>query len=306
MDLPIQPLILPITQEKNIEIWVKREDLNHEIISGNKLRKLKYNLIEAKKLNHKQLLTFGGAFSNHIVATACAGYENGFQTVGVIRGNELGDNLEKTLAENPTLQQAHSFGMQFEFVTRTQYRDKYNEAFVQSLHKKYGDFYLVPEGGTNALAIKGAAEILTEISYQQYDYICSAMGTAGTISGLISASLPHQKVLGFSALNAVDFLEKTIESYTKNRNFELFIDNRFGGYARYTDELIEFINYIKQNCEIPFDPIYTGKMLFRLIELVKQDYFKPGTKILAIHTGGLQGNNGINLLQQKKQRTLLV
>lgn len=306
MDLPIQPLILPITQEKNIEIWVKREDLNHEIISGNKLRKLKYNLIEAKKLNYNQLLTFGGAFSNHIVATACAGYENGFQTVGVIRGNELGDNLEKTLAENPTLQQAHSFGMQFEFVTRTQYRDKYNEVFVQSLHEKYGDFYLVPEGGTNALAIKGAAEILTEISYQQYDYICSAMGTAGTISGLISASLPHQKVLGFSALNAVDFLEKAIESYTKNHNFELFIDNRFGGYARYTDELIEFINYIKQNCDIPLDPIYTGKMLFRLIELVKQDYFKPRTKILAIHTGGLQGNNGINLLQQKKQRTLLV
>ena len=185
---------------KSISLFIRREDLIHPIISGNKYRKLKYNLLQAKAENQQTLLTFGGAFSNHIAAVAFAGKEQGFKTIGIIRGDEL----ESKISENPTLKFAQECGMQFEFVTREAYRHKTESDFIENLKEAYGDFYLVPEGGTNEFAVKGCEEILSEAD-SQYDFVCCAVGTGGTISGIINSVLPHQKVLGFPALKG-DFL----------------------------------------------------------------------------------------------------
>src|SRR6218665_489671 len=182
---------IDISNDFGIEVYVKREDVLHSEISGNKFRKLKYNLTEARDLGFTKLLTFGGAYSNHIAAVAAAGKEFGFETIGVIRGEEL---QEKYL-ENPTLKKASENGMQFEFVTRTQYRDKNNVAFLDQLKNKFGDFYLIPEGGTNELAVKGCKEILTD-NDKVFDFICCAVGTGGTISGIINSLKPHQKAIG--------------------------------------------------------------------------------------------------------------
>ena len=177
-----------------ISLYIKREDLIHPFVSGNKFRKLKYNLLEAKALNNDTLLTFGGAFSNHIAAVAYAGKEQGFKTIGIIRGDELRDKI----SENPTLQFAENCGMQFEFVSREEYRLKSENHFLGQLKMKFGDFYLIPEGGTNELAIKGCEEILMEDD-GEFDFICCAIGTGGTISGIINSVLAHQKVLGASS-----------------------------------------------------------------------------------------------------------
>lgn len=278
----------------NCSLFIKREDLLHPIVSGNKYRKLKYNLEEAKHQNHTQLLTFGGAFSNHIAAVAFAGKEFGFKTIGVIRGEEL----EFKLDENPTLVKAREAGMQFEFVSRAQYREKESKEFGIYLHSKFGDFYLIPEGGTNTLAVKGCEEILDEEDVD-FDYICCSVGTGGTISGIINSANPHQKVLGFPALKGA-FLSNDICKFAKNTNWELNFDFTFGGYAKVTPEFIHFLNSFYQDTKIPLDPIYTGKMVFGVMELLKQNYFPESAKILLIHTGGLQGIVGMNRLLEKK------
>lgn len=280
-------------------LYIKREDTIHPLISGNKYRKLKYNLVEAKKQGHSTLLTFGGAFSNHIAAVACAGMEHGFKTIGVIRGEELQDQWQ----HNPTLALAYAQGMQFHFVSREDYRQKEQESFLQSLKKLFGDFYLLPEGGTNELAVKGCTEILTE-SDATFDVICCAVGTGGTIAGLINACQKHQKVLGFPALKG-DFLNESISRFARNDRWQLVTDYHFGGYAKVTEELIHFINHFKSKTGIPLDPIYTGKMLFGIFDLVNQEVFPRNTQILAIHTGGLQGIQGMNLVLKKKNLPLL-
>jgi len=290
---------MPLLREKGITLYLKREDTIHPFISGNKYRKLKYNLFEAKKQGKETLLTFGGAFSNHIAATAYAGHEQGLKTIGVIRGEELADKWQN----NPTLQLAHEHGMQFYFVSRSDYRLKNDISFIEDLKEKFGDFYLLPEGGTNDLAVKGCAEILTKED-AQFDYICSAVGTGGTVAGLINASQPHQMVFGFPALKG-DFLSKEIRTFVHNDRWRLVTDYHFGGYARVDQQLVSFINLFKQKTGIPLDPIYTGKMLFGIFDLVKQDVFEPGTQILAIHTGGLQGIKGMNLVLKKKNLPLL-
>jgi 1-aminocyclopropane-1-carboxylate deaminase len=293
-----------ITQEikvpnSSVKLFIKREDLIHPFISGNKFRKLKYNLLEAKKLNKKTILTFGGAYSNHIAAVAFAGYESGFKTIGIIRGEEL----ENKIHENPTLSFAQKYGMKFEFISREEYREK--DKFLDNYHvlKQDDEIYILPEGGTNDLAVKGCEEII-ENSDSIYDYICCSIGTGGTISGLINASLSHQKVLGFPALKG-DFLEKDICKFVSKKNWNLISNYHFGGYAKVTNELIQFINnfYIEYN--IPLDPVYTGKMMFGVFDLIKNNYFKENSKILVIHTGGLQGINGMNkLLKSKNLNTI--
>ena len=274
---------------------IKRDDLNHSFISGNKLRKLKYNLLQAKAENKETLLTFGGAFSNHIAAVAYAGKEQSFKTIGVIRGDELFDKIE----ENPTLKFAQENGMQFEFVSREDYRLKSEISFIEKLKQKFGDFYLVPEGGTNELAVKGCEEILTEED-AVFNYICCAVGTGGTISGLINSAMLNQQVLGFPALKG-DFLTDEIRIFAKKDNWNLISDYHFGGYGKINLELIEFINAFFEETKVPLDPIYTGKMVFGVIDLIHKNYFPEDSKILLIHTGGLQGIEGMNLkLMQKK------
>ncbi len=285
--------------KNNIHVTIKREDLIHPIVSGNKFRKLKYNLIEAKNQNHIKLLTFGGAFSNHIAAVAYAGKVNGFETIGIIRGDELIDKFQ----ENPTLKFAQACGMKFEFVTRNQYQNKEEDEFIENLKTKFGNFYTIPEGGTNDLAIKGCEEILTNED-SEFDYICTCVGTGGTISGLINKSKPNQKVLGFPALKG-GFLNDEIRTFAKNNNWKLVNDYHFGGYGKITDELIDFMNKFSSEFKILLDPIYTAKMVFGVIDLINKNYFPENSKILMIHSGGLQGINGINNLLKKKNKNLI-
>nr|WP_294787986.1 pyridoxal-phosphate dependent enzyme [uncultured Flavobacterium sp.] len=279
----------------DISLTIKREDLIHTFVSGNKFRKLKYNLLQAKAENKTTLLTFGGAFSNHIAAVAYAGKEHGFKTIGIIRGDELLDKIE----ENPTLKFAQENGMQFEFVSREEYRLKSETSFIEKLKAKFEDFYLVPEGGTNELAVKGCEEILTDQD-DAFNYVCCAVGTGGTISGLINSALPNQKILGFPALKG-DFLTDEIRIFAQKDNWNLISDYHFGGYGKINLELIEFINTFFEENKVPLDPIYTGKMVFGVIDLIHKNYFPAHSKILLIHTGGLQGISGMNIkLKQKK------
>lgn len=292
--MEIQTQYLP-AQKNGITVAIRREDLIHPFVSGNKFRKLKYNLLQAKVENQDTLLTFGGAFSNHIAAVAFAGKENNFKTIGIIRGDELRDKIQ----ENPTLKFAQENGMQFEFVSRSDYSNKENPEFIDQLKQKFESFYLIPEGGTNELAIKGCEEILTEED-SQFDYICCAVGTGGTISGLISSTLPHQKVLGFPALKG-DFLREEICKFAKSDNWQLVTDYHFGGYGKVNLELINFINNFSESNKIPLDPVYTSKMAFGILDLIDKNYFPANSKILMIHTGGLQGIQGMNQLLAKKQ-----
>lgn len=288
-------------ENSDYTLYIKREDLLHPYISGNKFRKLHYNLQNAKKENYTTLLTFGGAFSNHILAVAAAGKEQGMKTIGVIRGEELRDKI----SENPTLQKAQEFGMVFEFVSREVYRNKKEEAFVRKLKVQFGNFYLLPEGGTNDLAVKGCEEVLEE-SDAEFDFVCCAVGTGGTISGIINSSKEQQQVLGFPALKG-DFLTEDICKFVTQSNWQLVTDYHFGGYAKVTNELIEFINDFYQKFQVPLDPIYTGKMAFGVLDLIEKKKFPKGSKILMIHTGGLQGIAGMNvLLKQKNQIEIIL
>ena len=284
---------------KSISLFIRREDLIHPFISGNKFRKLKYNLVHAKAENHHTLLTFGGAFSNHIAATAFAGKEYGFKTIGIIRGDEL----ESKILINPTLKFAQECGMQFKFVTREEYRHKTEADFIENLKHEFGDFYYVPEGGTNEFAVQGCEEILTQDD-SQYDFVCSAVGTGGTISGIINSSFPHQKVLGFPALKG-DFLNNEIRKFVHKENWELITDYHFGGYGKVNPELIAFVNQFYAENQVPLDPIYTGKMVFGVIDLISTNYFPENSKILLIHTGGLQGISGMNLKLKAKKLPII-
>ncbi len=285
---PLQLLQDPILEPFGIKLYLKRDDLIHQEIAGNKFRKLKYNLLNAKQLGYSKLLTFGGAFSNHIAATAAAGRLLGFETTGVIRGDEL------TATSNPTLRLATENGMKLVFVSRTDYQDK------TSLAAKYGrDTYLLPEGGTNELAVAGVSECMTEVVSQlgcQPNFVTTAIGTGGTFAGLCAASSLETKVLGFTVLKNGQYLLPEINQLIDNKsnksqiNYEIFWDYHCGGYGKTNPELLEFMADFESRNNIMLDPIYTAKMLFWLYELIeRQDTFVPNDTIVAIHTGGLQG-----------------
>ena len=284
--------MLDIRQIENIklssQLSLKPEYRIHPTVSGNKYRKLKYNIQAVLDGNFEGVLTFGGAFSNHIAATAAAGKALNISTIGIIRGEELADEIEN----NTTLGYAKSCGMGLEFISRTEYRKKDEISFLKTLQNKYPNYYIIPEGGTNSLGVMGCEEILSETDYE-FDIICCSVGTGGTISGLINSSLPHQKVIGFPALKGA-FLKKDIRKFAQQSNWDLCHEYHFGGYAKVNLELIQFINKFKQEFELPLDPIYTGKMMFGIFDLIQKGFFSKSTKILAIHTGGLQGIVGMN------------
>ena len=290
-DTPLTEIFDPILQEKEIRLLIKREDLIDPHISGNKWFKLKYNLIEAKKLGHTKLLTFGGAYSNHIYSTAEAGNRFGFETIGVIRG-------EEHLPLNPTLSYAKSCGMQFFYLDRTSYRNKYDEKILATLENNFGKFYLIPEGGSNHLAVKGCSEIISRIKIP-FDFICTACGTGGTLAGLILGLDEKSKALGFSALKGGDFLNvnvKNLLSFFRKDDFEnwqILTEYHFGGYAKFNNDLILFCESFKEKYQIEIEPIYTGKMLWGLFDLIKNNFFKKNSVIVALHSGGLQGLKGL-------------
>lgn len=291
--VPIQRIEYPLLDRYKLQLSVKREDLLHPHISGNKWRKLKYNLLSAKETEADTLLTFGGAYSNHIAAVAAAGREWGFRTIGIIRGEE-----HKTL--NPTLHFAQEQGMQLQYMSRETYREKHSPEVIDSLKEAFGPFFMIPEGGSNALAVKGCAEITDDFERGSYDFVCAPCGTGGTLAGLLAGMNRRGQVLGFPALKGGSFLKKDIDSLTDAyngeiyHNYQLITDYHFGGYAKWKPELINFINIFHDVTGVQLDPVYTGKMFYGLYDLARKHYFKPGSKILAIHTGGLQGIKGFN------------
>jgi len=285
MKIETKEISLPVLDEKEVRLFIKRIDKVHPFVSGNKWFKLKYNLLESEKQGLNALLTFGGAYSNHIAATAFAAQEKGLKSIGIIRG-------EEHLPLNPTLRFAKENGMKLHYVSRSYYKEKTNDVFLKNLKVQFGDFYLIPEGGTNELAIQGVAEILDTNDTQ--DYICCAVGTGGTIAGIINASNDKQTVIGFPAIIGFEQLEKDINNWTNATNYKFINDYVGNGYAKINKDLVDFINEFNVLHNIPLDPIYTGKMMMGILDLVAKDYFPKGSSILAIHTGGLQGNKGMS------------
>lgn len=276
--IPYQTLLL-----HGMKITVKRLDLVHPQISGNKFFKLKYNFLDAQRQGFKKVLTFGGAYSNHIAAAAYAAHACGFASAGIIRGEEL---AARPL--NATLQAAQQFGMQLRFISREQYRQKHTAEFLAQLQADYPEHYVIPEGGTNALAIQGCREILTENDLNNFDLICCAAGTGGTIAGLIEASLPRQRILGFSALKGL-FLNDEVAKLTAKTNWEIIDDYCCGGYAKTTPELLQFIRLFEAEHSLPLEQIYTGKMLFGISQMIQRGEIASDQRVLIIHSGGLQG-----------------
>lgn len=271
-----------IIQYRQTKLVIRRLDLIHPQISGNKFFKLKYNFLAAQQQGFQQVLTFGGAFSNHIAATAFAAHVYGWPSIGIIRGEEL---AERPL--NITLQTAHDLGMQLHFVSRHDYKLKQQADYLTQLKQQYPNCYFIPEGGTNHLAIQGCQEILQPQDHI-FETICCAVGTGGTLTGLIEASAAHQQILGFSALKGL-FLHDEVAKHTNKKNWQIIDDYCCGGYAKTTTKLMHFIQDFETQYQIPLEHVYTAKMLMGIFDLIEQQYFAPEHKILVIHTGGLQG-----------------
>lgn len=293
--IPLQALLQdPLLEKAGVRVSVKREDLIHPYISGNKWRKLRYAIEDACQKGATKLLTFGGAYSNHILATAAAAHQFGFESVGIIRG-------EEHTPRNPTLAKAQSLGMELRYINRTDYRKKYEAAVQDFLRSSLGDFYMIPEGGSSNLGILGCEEIISDLSEIDYDYIALSCGTGGTMAGIITALEGQKEVLGFPALKGGDFLKEDIQLLVYGRrktsysNWKLITDYHFGGYAKKKPELLTFMQAFGLKHEIPLEFVYTGKMFFGLYDLIQKNYFPKGSHIVAIHTGGLQ--NGLIPLQ---------
>lgn len=276
-----------------IELFIKREDLNHPTISGNKFWKLYYSVQEYfnRSDSNKMLITFGGAYSNHILALSYVGKIYGIPTLGIIRGEELIDRIN----ENPTLKESINNEMQLQFVSREQYRDK--SSVAQQLNKDYPNALIIPEGGTTELAVKGISHMLGTETFG-FEYLCVAVGTGGTIAGLSKYASESQKVIGFSVVKDASLYEK-VKSLSKSDNFEL-VEAEYGKYGLIDQEVVSFINEFFQKYKVPLDPLYTGKAMLSLVRKINEGYFKKGSKILFIHTGGLQGIRGANLMLAKK------
>ena len=300
---PTQRVNDPWLVKQGVQLSVLRLDLVHPTISGNKWYKLKYNLQRAREEGHSTLLTVGGAYSNHLYATAAAGRTYGFKTTGVVRG-EAHEPL------NPTLRFAQAQGMQLHYVSREAFRQRNEAAFQQDLLERFGQHYYLPEGGTNALAVRGCTEIIP--AELPFDYLACCVGTGGTLAGVLVGTAGRATVLGFPALKGGAFLREEVDQLTHQYNGQrydhhrLVEDYHFGGYARVKPELISFINRFFRTTGIPLEPVYTGKMLYGLYDMVENGYFSSGSRILAIHSGGLQGIAGFNERYQSKNLGVLM
>jgi 1-aminocyclopropane-1-carboxylate deaminase len=284
---PVIEIQHPLMNTAGVRLLMKREDLNHAEVSGNKWWKLKYNLEEAVRQGHDTVLTFGGAYSNHVYATAAAANELNLKSIGIIRG-------ELTLPVNPTLDFARTKGMQIRYATREAYRLKDTPEFTAALRAELGNFYLIPEGGTNALAIKGCEEFAAVIDEIHADYICLPVGTGGTMAGLVKRISGDKTVLGFAVLSQASFLEETVSDFAgrfARAKWQLLTEYAYGGYARRHPDVQRFITEFRQRTGIPLDFVYTGKMMCGLFDMLHKGAFERGKTLLVIHTGGLQGHS---------------
>jgi 1-aminocyclopropane-1-carboxylate deaminase len=274
-----------LLDQLGIQLSVLRLDLIHPIISGNKLFKLFYFLQDAENSPHKQIITFGGSYSNHLVATAYACQLKGLRSVGIVRG-------ERPIQLSHSLQNCIEYGMQLKFISRQEYDLKEKQDFKDSLLKEFGEAIIIPEGGYNTIGAKGAALILDHIDTKT-THICCALGTATTVAGILSATKEGQKVIAVPVLKGLYDINERISFLLpdkKNNNLQIIDNYHFGGYARYTPELIAFMNDLYKQYQLPTDFVYTAKMFFGIFDLINKQYFPPGSKIVCIHTGGLQGN----------------
>ncbi|MGD7034607.1 1-aminocyclopropane-1-carboxylate deaminase/D-cysteine desulfhydrase [Methylotuvimicrobium buryatense] len=274
----------PCLDRRQVELWIKRDDLLHPIVSGNKWRKLKYILNHALSLGAIKIVSMGGAYSNHLHALAYVGRRLGIQTEGFIRGEPQ---------SNPTLIDLRRWGMRLQFVSREDYRNLRQYKHWNSLPGIDTNAYWLPEGGSVDLALQGVAELVSEIDIP-YDVVCCPCGTGTTLAGIIEAVRPDVQVIGFSALKGGSFLKRDVEALlTQPReNWDIVTDYHFGGFARTKPELIEFIEQFLYETSVLPEPIYTGKMFYGIYDLIEKGFFPAGRRIVAIHTGGLQGNRG--------------
>ena len=282
----------PLLEKKQIELWVKRDDLIHPVISGNKWRKLKYILDHALTLGCHTIISMGGAYSNHLHALAFVGKQLGLKTIGFIRG-------EQPESLSPTLLDIQNWGMELRFISRSEYRElrnykKHDALPAHFLNNLQDGLYWLPEGGATELALLGVGELVSEID-REYDVICVPCGTGATLAGIVSAVPENCMVHGFSALKGAGFLIKDVEnlvyefSNNKKNNWTIQLDYHFGGFAKRNNELLLFLDDFAQQHGVELEPVYTGKMFYGLFDLIQQDFFTPGRRIIAIHTGGLQG-----------------
>jgi 1-aminocyclopropane-1-carboxylate deaminase len=291
---PIQEIDHPEAIRAGVRLLIKREDLNHPYVSGNKWWKLKYNLEEAKRQNYQMLLTFGGAFSNHIYGTAGAAHASGLKSIGVIRGEEV-------LPLNHTLSFAHERGMRLEYLSREEYRQKNSDHIIDRLSEKFGRFYLIPEGGTNAFAVQGCEEWGRELLKTEFDHLILPIGTGGTMAGLIAGLEGKRKIAGISVLKGGEFLQADVCELLKKKseniygNWQVLTSYHHGGYAKVTEPLLAFTTEMWQRHRLPLDPVYTGKLLWAVVDMIKEGWFGRGSTILALHTGGLQGKYPDNI-----------
>lgn len=271
----------------SVEVHVLRLDLLHASVPGNKWFKLKYNLEKARREGHAAVLTFGGAWSNHLAATAAACRLAAIPSIGVIRG-------EEPAPLSHTLQKALEDGMRLHFISREEYRRKDDPLFLDSLREKFGNVFFIPEGGSNEEGTKGCEDIADLANnYNGYTHICCAVGTGTTLAGLIRRGHPHQTFLGFSALKNASYIQQEIQKKLPLRPlpcWHMIEDYHFGGFAKHDATLICFMNDFYRHHHIPLDKVYTAKMFFGITDLLQKNYFPPGSRVLAIHTGGLQGN----------------
>jgi 1-aminocyclopropane-1-carboxylate deaminase len=294
----LQPVEFP--EPVPVKVYIKRLDLIHPVISGNKWFKQKFNLVKAKEEGYETLVSFGGAYSNHIHALAGSGKEFGFQTIGIIRG-------EEHLPLNPTLQAVSDLGMQLIYVSRFNYRNKHLPEFEEWIHQKFGRVYIVPEGGTNVLALKGCSEIPSLIEID-YDLVCCASGTAGTVSGVIAGLNGKKNIIGFSVLRGGAFLINNAKNLIHDfcgkefNNWSINLNYHFGGYAKINRELVLFMYQFEEINQIPLDPVYTGKMMYGIYDLARKGLLGEGKTIIALHTGGLQGVDGM----KEKMKNVLI
>ena len=284
---PLQEISDPVTRGAGITLFIKRDDLIHPTVSGNKWRKLKYNLLEAKQKEAAAILTFGGAFSNHLYATAAAGAYSNLKTIGIVRGEDPGE------FKSSTLKFCEEQGMFLHFVSREEYKLRNSQDYIDQLGIKLGNPFVIPEGGTSEWALMGVEEMTFEVDQQltqKPDYYVVAAGTGGTAAGILSSGA---NVLAFSALKGGEFLQEDILNLAGAGQtigkLDLFTNYHFKGYAKHTPELLDFMRWFKEQHTIQLEQVYTGKMMFGLYDLMKNGYFQKGTTIVAVHTGGLQG-----------------
>ncbi len=304
---PVERIELPLFKEKGLDVFVKRDDLIHSDISGNKWRKLKWNIAQAQKRRNQQIITFGGAHSNHIAATAAAGKAFGIKTIGIIRGEEVDLN-------NPTLSFAAEMGMEIQRVSRSEFRGIDTRDYLESLREVYGNAYVIPQGGANFYGVNGCMEIMSELG-ESYQRIFVASGTGTTFAGMALGNRQKASLFSVPVLKNGGFIEEDVNRFISEflvdeeteaevrSNLHYMLDYHFGGYAKINSQLIEFIREIYNTTDLKLDPVYTGKAFFALCDMAKNTDAIQGEKWLFIHTGGLQG---IAAMEEKMGERLFI